>query len=264
MSHKTVYMGIAASELKGEFDAQKIISIVDKIMAKYVEETAEDDDIKCDGYEIGGRLEGVIAAFKNSENILKTENGTFPYQGFNEYNAIVNNGNIGPYVIDEVEYIPVNGGLKKDIAWDAIEKLDEYKSISLLRMIFTRDPRLGGNVPEVYEIKEDGLYINSDGQSTLVLKKGETFSEWADRIGKQFNRNFLPPDAYIDTNGVWHDADEYWETFQDALINGNPDDIPEDPEQAASQAFLADFEKFMDDELKDNDCFVVLDCHCFP
>ena len=85
------------------------------------------------------------------------------------------------------------------------------------------------------------------------LKKGDTEYElfndyW--KLTKEFN--------------IPEDADEYWETFQDALINGNLDDMPEDPEQAASQAFLADFEKFMDDELKDNDCFVVLDCHCFP
>ena len=35
-------------------------------------------------------------------------------------------------------------------------------------------------------------------------------------------------------------------------------------EEAAQEAYLENYEKFMDEELKDDDCFVILDCHCFP
>ena len=39
--------------------------------------------------------------------------------------------------------------------------------------------------------------------------------------------------------------------------------MPENPEEAAQEAYLEKYEKFMDEELKDDDCFVILDCHCF-
>lgn len=40
--------------------------------------------------------------------------------------------------------------------------------------------------------------------------------------------------------------------------------LPDNSEEAAQQAYLENYEKFMDDELQDDDCFVILDCRCFP
>lgn len=40
--------------------------------------------------------------------------------------------------------------------------------------------------------------------------------------------------------------------------------LPDNSEEAAQQAYLENYEKFMDEELKDDDCFVILDCRCFP
>ena len=116
MSHKTVYMGISANKLKGSVSLENISAYVEKTMRKYVEETAKEENIKCDWYVIGGRWEGAVGAVKGTENILLTENGLFAYQLFDQYDAIINNGQRGPYFVDDVEYIPVNAGLKKDIA----------------------------------------------------------------------------------------------------------------------------------------------------
>ena len=48
MSHKTVYMGIAANELKEGISFETISSHVEKAMKKYVEETAQEENVKCD------------------------------------------------------------------------------------------------------------------------------------------------------------------------------------------------------------------------
>jgi hypothetical protein len=262
MSHKTVYMGISASQLGQMFAPDKIASIVEKTMQKYVEETAKEDDIKCDWYVIGGRWEGAVGAIKGAENVLLTESGLFAYQLFDQYDAIINNGQRGPYFVDNVEYIPVNAGLKKEIAWDAISRLDQYKTFRFLELVLNRDPRLGDSLPEGYEIKDGDLYAGEN--ESLFLKNKETFSEWADRLGIQFGRAMMPPDAYIDTKGVWHDENDAWAVFEKKLMSGRFDEMPENPQEAAQEAYLENYEKFMDEELKDDDCFVILDCHCFP
>ena len=262
MSHKTVYIGIPASKLKGAFDENQIASIVEKIMKKYVEETAKEENIKCDWYVIGGRWEGAVGAIKGAENVLLTESGLFAYQLFDQYDVIINNGQRGPYFVDDVEYIPINAGLKKDIAWDAISRLDQYKSYKFFELVLNRDPRLGDSLPEGYEIKDGDLYAGEN--KSLFLKKKETFSEWVERMGIQFGRAMMPPDAYIDTKGVWHDDNDVWAVFEKKLMSGNFDDMPDNPEEAAQQAYLENYEKFMDEELEDDDCFVILDCHCFP
>lgn len=111
---------------------------------------------------IGGRWEGTVRAIKGAENVLLTENGLFAYQLFDQYDAIINNGQRGPYFVDDVEYIPVNAGLKKDIAWDAISKLDQFKTFKFLELVLNRDPCLGESLPEGYEINDGYLYAGDD------------------------------------------------------------------------------------------------------
>lgn len=262
MSHKTVYMGIPANELKGDISLERVSSYVEKTMAKYVEETAQEENIKCDWYVIGGRWEGAVGAVKGAENVLLTENGLFAYQLFDQYDALINHGQRGPYFVDDIEYVPVNAGLKKSIAWDAVSRLDHYKDFKFLELVLKRDPRLGGRLPEGYEIKDGNLFAGED--KSLILKEGETFAEWVDRLGMQFGRAMMPPDAYIDTKGVWHDENDEWAEFEKKIMSRKFKDMPENPEEAAQEAYLEKYEKFMDEELKDDDCFVILDCHCFP
>lgn len=264
MSHKTVYLGIPANRLGGEFSSDKITAVVEKIMERYVEKTADERNIKCDWYEIGGRWAGSIGAIKGTETVIPAESGLFAYQLFDKYDAIVNNGQRGPYVVDETVYIPVNAGLKKSIAWDSIAKLDEYKSYKLYELILKRDPRVGEALPAYLEIIDENLYVKGNVKTVLVLKNGESFYERAVRMEKQFGRMMAPPDAYIDTNGVWHDDNDAWSIFEAKIISGKFDEMPADPEQAARDAFLENYEKFLDEELQDEDCFVILDCHCFP
>lgn len=261
MSHKTVYMGISANKLKGDVCLKNISAYVDKTMKKYVGGNSQ-KNTKCDWYVIGGRWEGAVGAVKGAKNVIPTENGLFAYQLFEEYDAIINNGQRGPYFVDDVEYIPVNAGLKKAIAWDAISRLDQYKTFKFLELVLNRDPRLGGELPDGYEIKDGDLYAGED--KLLFLKNNETFSEWAERLGIQFDRAMMLPDAYIDTKGVWHDDNDAWAEFEKKMMSGKFDDIPENPMEAAQEVYLENYDKFIDDELQDDDCFVILDCHCFP
>lgn len=264
MSHKTVYLGIPASKLNGVFDPSAIASIVEEIMAQYVEETAKEENVKCDWYVIGGRWEGTVGAIKGTENVLLTENGTFAYTLFDKYNVIANKGNNGPYIIEDTEYIPVNGGLKKSIAWDTYSRFDSYIAYLTFELVINKDPRIGGTLPENYEIIDNDLFLNASGKKVLVMRKKEAFSDWADRMNRYLGRVLLPPDAYIDTNGVWHDDNEIWAEFEKIAMSGNFEAMPENPEETAQKEMSKRFNEFLDNELKDDDCFVVLDCHCFP
>lgn len=260
MSHKTVYVSIPAREIAGNTDQNHISRLVQGIMSKYVEGTAQDGNIKCDWYEIGGRWEGTFGAIKGTENVLPAGSGSFAYELFGSYNLIVNNGQQGPYFAGETEYIPINGGLKKDIAWDAIEKLEAYTRHRFFEWILNRDPRIEANIDEDYLIVEDGLYFKTDGEPVLILKRGETFEERNARLGQTFGKGMLSVDAYVDKNGVWHDEDNMWRKF---FIGGSKN-MPEDPETAAKEELMKSFRNFLDEELEPDDYVVVLDCHCFP
>lgn len=261
MSHKTVYMGIPAKKLGGTFDLERIKELVAETMEHYVEATAAEENTKCDWYEIGGRWAGAVGAIKGVENVLPSEKGLFAYQLFDQYDAIVNNGRRGPYCVDEVEYIPVNAGLKKCISWDCLEKLNEFMTYKFLEMVLNRDSRIGTELPENYEIKNSDLFYTEGEQSFLLLKNGESFSDRTERMKKQFGRAMMQADAYIDTNGIWHDDNDAWVAYEEALMRG---ENPKIPLETAQDTFLENFEKFMDEELQDDDCFVILDCHCFP
>lgn len=257
MSHKTVYMGIPANKLDGKFDPEKIASFVKTTMEQYVEETAKEGNVKCDWYVIGGRWEGSVAAIKGTQNILETQNGQFAYTFFDQYNAVMNNGQSGPYIMDNVEYIPVDGGLKKDIAWDAIAKWNAYNTYLIFKLILQKDPRFGGGIPEGYKVIDEDLYLCPSGKDVLAVKNNENFYDWAKRLGETFERIVLPPDAYIDTKGVWHDENDLWKNCP------TPSELTRLLE-SSQEMFTEVFEKFLDEELQDDDCFVVLDCHCFP
>ena len=56
----------------------------------------------------------------------------------NYYDILYNNGNSGPYIIENDEYIPVNGGIKKNIDWDAINKFDPEKNVKFKTYAVTR------------------------------------------------------------------------------------------------------------------------------
>lgn len=264
MSHKTVYLGISADELNGDVIKDKVSLYVETAMSKYVEGTATPKNIKCDYYLIGGRWDGAIGTVKGTKNILSTENGTFIYTLFDEYDAIVNNGQRGPYFLDGIEYIPISGGFKKDIDWNSISKFNLYKKFKLLELVLNRDPKIGDKLPSGYKIVNNDLYIETDGHKNQILKKSETFSEWIKRQNIKFSREMLPPDAYVDKNGVWHDENDIWDEFERNIINYKLEDMSKNPFEAVQKNFIKQFENFMDNELQDDDYFVILDCHCFP
>lgn len=264
MSHKTVYLGISANKLNGNVSEDKIYLYVETVMSKYVEETAKSRNVKCDWYLIGGRWEGAIGAVKGTKNILSAENGTFIYTLFDEYDAIVNNGQRGPYFLDGIEYIPISGGFKKDIDWNSVSKFNQYKKFKLLELVLNRDPKIGNKLPSEYKIVDNDLYIETDGQKNQILKKGETFSEWIKRQNIKFSREMLNPDAYVDKNGVWHDENDIWAEFEKKNINFETENMAKNPFEAVQESFIKQFENFMDNELQDDDYFVILDCHCFP
>ena len=279
MSHKTVYLGIPAKKLNGAFSEEKLCSAVESIMSQYVEETAEDGNkIQCDWYSIGGRWSGAVAAVKGTDNILPTENGLFPYELFDQYDAIINNGNRGPYYVDKTEYVPIDCGKKKDIDWESIHKLDEYMTYKFFELAFNRDARFG-DLPDSYVFKDDGLYIKTDdGNTFFVYKKGETFDEYVVRREIKFERAILPPDAFIGLDGEWHDDNDIWRHFEQVamskIMNEDLDEeegfeqfiaeTSDNPAEAAQEGFAKMFDNFLDNELGDDDYFVVLDCHSFP
>lgn len=263
MSHKTVIMGIPSHYLNGSFDTDTVSNYVEKVMAQYVEETAREENIKCDWYVIGGRWAGCFGALKSANHIWISEQGVFAYQLFDEYDAIANGGKRGPYVIEDVEYVPINGGLKKDIAWDSIHKFDVYTKYLLLEMIQQQDPRLG-QLPDEYKFKADGLYVESEGELYLLLKAGESFEEYVRREEIIFANAGLDVDAYIDISGMWHDESDCWDNWIQQMANGKSRELPENPGETAKEEFDAAYHRFVDNELSENDGIIVLDCHCFP
>ena len=170
-------------------------------------------------------------------------------------------------MVDDTEYIPVNGGRKKDIAWDAVSKLNAYKNYKYLELVLNKDPLLGGGTVEGVKTIDGDLYLESEGSEKLALKNGEVFYDWAKRMGVEFGRAMMPPDAYIDTKGIWHDDNDAWAAFEAKVMSGKIDDISgdfQDLQEAMQAEYMKGYESFLDDELKEDDCFVILDCHCFP
>lgn len=258
--HNFLFMGIPAKELKNGFNFGDIQTYADKVMSKYVAETAKDENVKCDYFQIGGRWQGVFAAKADSKNIILTDTNMFEenYDFFQLYNALENNGANGPYIIDDVEYVPINGGLMSDIGLDFINRFRHYDMYAYSKHIMEKDPRLG-DTPDYCRIADEGLYCMTDtGEENLMYQKGESFAQFAERMGIKFMPDFIPPHAYVDLDGVWHDENEVWDRLQAELANGN---FPKgNPTEIASQEFHKMIFEFVM-SLKDDDCLVVIDYH---
>lgn len=254
MSHKLVYICIPASDLKGTFSKSTVENIVERKMSKYVEGMAKSGDAKCDWYIIGGQWSGVFAAAKGARNVIAAEGNTFAYEKGDLYNTFLNGGHEGPYLVEDREYVPVNGGLKEDIAWIAISELARYAAFKVYEGAFNGDARLAEALPLETEISEDGIY--EDG--TWVYKKGETYSQWIERLEVRFFRCLLPPAAYIDKTGVWHGEDDR-EVFDAALRKANSAGVVISQE-LISDCYFEGLNKFIAD-IQDGDCIVALDCH---
>ena len=88
----------------------------------------------------------------------------------------------------------------------------------------------------------------------------------------------IPPDAFIGLDGVWHDDNDIWRHFEQVamskIMNEDLDEeegfeqfiaeTSDNPAEAAQEGFEKMFDNFLDNELGDDDYFVVIDCHCFP
>lgn len=264
MSHKTVYMCIPQNKLKGNVSKEHITEIVAETLAKYVEDTAEDGMMKIDWYEIGGRWAGAFATLKSATSAFLTENGLFAYEFLDKYDVICNGGQRGPYIAGCEEFMPVNGAYNHEIAWNALAKLRDYYLYKYMLMILDGDERLGGHTPDGMEIIDDCLFLMDD-EHTLWVKKGETFDERNERLGKKFGRGMMPPDAYVDLNGVWHDDNDIWEKWE----KGGPKAMEKvfasgkDPQEIALEEFNEEFEQLLS-SLQPNDYVIVIDGHAFP
>lgn len=252
--HKFLIMGISAQKLNGKLDKKAADSYVFNTLKKY-------ENKKFDYCGIGGRWEGMLAAKKESKNVLLTESGCFEesYDFFGTYDALENNGNCGPYIIEKNEYIPVNGGLVKEIEWDFIQKFESYVHFTLLKHTWERDPRLLGAIPDNYKFKKDGLYIEyDDGDSVLAFSNGETFSNYVERNDISFGRYLSLPFAYVDLNGIWHDDDELWEDFEKGRFKGVS--MPDGIENFITNEYFKKVNAFVD-SLKPEDAIIVVDYH---
>lgn len=262
MSHKVVYLTIPGFVLKGEFSKELIEEKVASLMRHYVEETADEDDYPtCDGYEIGGRWAGALGALKGTQTVVPAQEGKFAFEFMDTYSVVVHRGQPGPYIAGKKEFVPINGGLAKDIDWTAATDLQNYMEYRIMQLALEKDPMMG-NLLHQFSFREDGLYPAQPGADIPVLKKDETFEQWCQRLGKDGQRGILPPDAYTDRQGVWHDENEVWEQWQEDLLRGGRG-IPENPQEAAQEQFQEAFHKYLDEELQSDDCLVILDCHTF-
>lgn len=166
----------------------------------------------------------------------------------------MNGGQEGPYLVEDREYVPVNGGLNEDIAWNAISELAIYATFKVYEGAFKGDARLAEALQLGAEISEDGIY--EDG--TLVYKKGETSSQWIERLEVRLIKRLLTPDAYIDKAGVWHDEYDR-EVFDAALTKANSTGVVISQE-LITDCYFERLNKFIED-IQDGDCIVALDCH---
>lgn len=267
MSHMVIYMGISSDKIHGDTSEKHIDAIVKNVLSKYVydEDAPEQGTEKIDWYEIGGRWEESLAALESAPSAYKAKSGKFAYTSMEEYDAICNNGNHGPYVAGKETFIPINGAYKKDIDLTAFQKLDLYQMYKTTLMVLNRDMRLDGQVPDEVEIIGDALYTKDDEHKLLAMQ-GESFEAWLERLGwleSGLSKLDLAygSDAYIDLDGTWHDVNDVWakweaggtKTMLKALSSDNP-------EEAACEELWDEMNSFID-SLSDNDYLLVIDGH---
>ncbi len=258
--HRFLFLGIPAKNLSNGFKLDSIRAYVKKVMREYAMDTADEENVKCDYYEIGGRWQGVFAAKKDSKNIILTDTGMFEenYDFFPFYDALVNDGANGPYIIDDVEYVPVNGGFMSDIDLEVVNRFREYRMYLIFKSFLDGDSRVG-NAPDTCRITEEGIYFTDDsGEERLMLKKGETFAQFTERMEIKFVPDFIPPHAYIDLDGVWHDENDVWDNIQAELLSGKFPAL--DIMEIAREKFAEMVYKFMKG-LNPEDGLVVVDYH---
>ena len=253
--HNTVYMVISANKIEGDASKKHIDEIVQDVLMPYCGEEAEDWHM--DWYVIGGRWAGFSAVLKGTK-CYESSSGTFAYSLFDKYDALMNNGEHGPYVIDGVEYIPINGARKKDILWDCIHKFDTMNTMRIFQMLLNEEDRnryLGGVLPENYSIDGDALYLKS---GSLCYRAGESFAEFTERLGIALTKSILPVDAYIDKDGEWHNGDDLMDDaeFMEKLIEES-ENVVEDLEYALTERFF----KYIDEDVEDDEFILVLDTH---
>ena len=258
MSHIVIFIGIPANKINSDYSAQHIDQLVENILEPYVEETTEEGKMKIDWYQIGGRWEGAVAAVKGTQDVYPARQ--FAYQ-MDEYIAVCCKGMAGPYIAGNTEYIPVTGARSKDIAWDALNRLELEKNYTLWKMLLNRDPLFGGKIPDGLEIRDGDLYLK-DG-NFLVLKQGETQEELIKRMNYSFNTAIMPPDAYVDLEGNWHDDNEIWDEWaSDFNAMSKMMSSDQNPHEKAQEEFCERAMAFSKN-LADDDYFIVIDGHRF-
>lgn len=258
--HKTIYMIISKSEINGDTSKEHIDAIVERVLTPYCGSDAEEDHYYMDWYQIGGRWAGFTGVIKGTD-CYPTEEGRFAYEHFDRYDAFVNNGKFGPYVIDDIEYIPIIGAKKKDIAWDCIEKFNNAWMLRYFQIVVNeaeRNALLGGEIPAGFYVENDVLYLESDVEHNALYIKGETFTENMLRRGIKFGKGIMTPDAYVDKEGKWHDDNQIWENdeLMRNLIENN-----EDLEMAVMEKFSDGLYDYLEEQVEDEDYILVIDGH---
>ena len=258
--HKTVYMVIPAAKIAKDTSKEHIDSIVEEVLAPYCGEYAEEGQWHMDWYEVGGRWAG-FSGVKKGCDCYPTENGLFGYELFDKYDVLCNKGQRGPYVIDGVEYIPIIGAKKKDIEWDCVGKFDSASMVRYMQIVLDEEERnvmLGGNIPDGFTIEGDCLYVGSGEEKILAYKKGESFADYSTRREEEYGIAIMPPDAYVDKLGKWHDDNEIWENhaLMSKLMKGEGS-----PDEKAMEAFVDQFHDYLKNQVNDDDYFLVVDTH---
>lgn len=266
MSHIIIFMSIPGEKLSGNTSKENIDRIVSETLAPYVEDTAQNDtNIKIDEYRIGGRWEGFAAAIKTNTDYYPAERGDFIYDALKQYNLICNKGAKGPYLAGDTEFVPISGAIKKNIDFLAVDKLQNYMFYKYGQMYLVKDPFLGGtDLPEGWRIEGEDLYVGD----TLFIKGNESWEERVARTGAEFSPAMIGGvDAYIDNKGVWHDDNELWNEWEREgmrvfMETGN---VPEgNPHEEIPKMFEEKVDKFINEEVRDDDYLLIIDGHKFP
>ena len=255
--HKIVFMIIPAEKLSGNTTKNNIDSVIDTILAPYC--GADDSKWQMDSYEVGGRWSGFWGVVKGTD-CYPSEEGRFAYRQFQFYDALVNGGEIGPYIVEGTEYIPVIGAKKKNIAWECVPLFEMYSLFKLFQIAMNEDRDV---LPEGLIIAGDKIYAPELPGNQVVYIEGESVYENIERRGADISRGMGLPDAFVDKDGCWHDDGEIWnntrliEEIAKEIDSSNEADL----EEVVAGEFLKRFYSYLDDSVEDEDYIVVVDAH---
>lgn len=266
--HKVIYLTLPKEKLLGDYSEKHINELVDEYLSPFTLEEDGDNshkDIFLDYYSIGGRFSGpFMTQIDSNSSIFTNENA---YGILDKYNAYMNDGKPGPYIIDGVEYKFVNGACKKDIKWEILEKIVMAinSNWALWKYVIKTNYELPseGNKERVDDsIYENGilLFDNNDELSDFLKRLVDNFS--LDETLLEFNSKFSDIynpgndfiDAFVSKDGKWHDVVDL--------------DLPPELLKAVSEAEAAcfgesDVSNIYDyiNALDDDDYIVVVDGH---